>query len=167
MCSLSVWRLLWCFIESVSYYNVRLSVWFKGVYSTARVVAVRQLICGKRGRSLGTCRAEGAKYFLPIAWGGIIYAREWIASFRNLFVLRFIYLFMAYKHSRTVFLINIFSQADLKWMSVTRTLKLLQFSQYKFLKNVFDSIHRFILINFNYKTCKYKPKGKVQVNLKW
>ena len=95
-------------------YNVRLSVWFKGVYSTARVVAVRQLICGKRGRSLGTCRAEGAKYFLPIAWGGIIYARERIASFRNLFVLRFIYLFMAYKHSRTVFLINIFSQADLK-----------------------------------------------------
>ena len=42
-------------------------MWFKGVYSTARVVAVRQLICGKRGRSLGTCRAEGAKYFLPIA----------------------------------------------------------------------------------------------------
>ena len=99
-----------------------------GVYSTARVLAVRQLICGKRGRSLGTCRAEGAKYSLPIAWGGIIYAQERIASFRNLFVLRFIYIFMAYKRSRTVFLINIFSQADLKVVSVTRTLKLLQIS---------------------------------------
>ena len=63
-----------------------------GVYSTARVLAVRQLICGKRGRSLGTYRAEGAKYSLPIAWGGIIYAQERIASFRNLFVLRFIYI---------------------------------------------------------------------------
>ena len=30
----------------------------------------------------------------------------------------------------------------------------------------FDSIHRFILINFNYKSCKYKPEGKVQVDLK-
>ena len=99
-----------------------------GVYSTARVLAVRQLICGKRGRGLGTCRAEGAKYSLPIAWGGIIYARERIASFRNLFVLRFYVFNIAYKHSRTVFLFNIFSRADLKVVSVTRTLKLLQIS---------------------------------------
>ena len=47
-----------------------------GVYSTARVLAVRQLICGKRGRGLGTCRAEGAKYSLPIAIGPLYEALD-------------------------------------------------------------------------------------------
>ena len=75
----------------------------------------------------GSARVISAAYRMG---GGIIYVQERIASFRNLFVLCFAYLFIAYKHSRTVFLIDIFSRADLKLMSITRTLKLLQMSYF-------------------------------------
>ena len=98
------------------YYNVRAKCNFEGVYSTARVVAVRAAYMRQKGEGASARAGPSARNTRYLLHGGvIIYAQERITSFRNLFVLRFMYIFyVAYKRSRTVFLINIFSQADLK-----------------------------------------------------